>query len=119
MDGYLVFPSNFEYDSVDVYCDVYALGEDGFPMLKEAHLPYYTKYANYYVGLKLGDARYKAFSNFVNVRRNLTHNEQVDDFQYDKVATQGVIAQMGLANFRYRGSYGYGLNGYGLNGGIL
>jgi len=30
-----------------------------------------------------------------------------------------VIRQMGLANFRFRGGYGYGLNGYGLNGGTI
>ena len=119
MNGYLVFPSNFEYESVDVYCDVYALGEDGFPILKQAHLPYYDKYARYHIGAWLGDPRHKIFANYANVRANLVHNEQVDDFQYDRLAIQGVIRQMGLADFRYRGSYGYGLNGYGLNGGIL
>lgn len=119
MDGYLVFPSNFTYDSVDVYCDVYILGEDGFPLLKEAHLPYYTRFASYWVGLKIGDQRYKAFANYANVRRNLVHNEQVDEFNYDKLAITAVIKQMGLAGYAYRGNYGYGLNGYGLNGGIL
>jgi len=116
MNGYLVFPSNFTFDSVDVYCDVYMLGEDGFPLLKEAHLAYYTRYANYWVGLKIGDQRYKAFGNYANVRRNLVHNEQVDEFNYDKVAINAIIKQMGLAGYAYRGNYGYGLNGYGLNG---
>ena len=119
MDGYLVFPSNFTFESVDVYCDVYALGEDGYPLLREAHLPYYTRYASYWVGLKIGDQRYKAFGNYSLVRRNLIHNEQTEEFQYDRLAIQAVIRQMGLADFRYRGSYGYGLNGYGLNGGII
>ena len=115
MDGYLVFPSNFIYDSVDIYCDVYMLGEDGYPLLKEAHLPYYTRFANYWVGLKLGDARYKAFSNFSIVRRNLVHNEQVEEFEYDKVAITAIIKQMGLAGYAYRGNYGNGLNGYGFS----
>jgi len=116
MDGYIVFPSNFPYDSVDIYCDVFILGEDGFPLLKQAHLPYYTKYANYWVGLKIGDARYKAFANYVNVRRNLVHNEQVDEFHYDRDAITAVVRQMGLANYSYRGNYGNGINGYGVNG---
>jgi len=125
-NGYLCFPSNFPYDSVDIYCDVFTLGEDGFPILREAHVPYYIPYANYWVGVKLRDSRYKEFVDrktgdpiYIRRRRNLVHNEQVDEFNYDKVAITAVIKQMGLAGYAYRGNYGYGLNGYGLNGGIL
>lgn len=122
-NGYLCFPSNFTYDSVDIYCDVYALGEDGFPLLKEAHVSYYEAYGLYFVGLKIKDSRYKEFINkrtgepvYIQKRINLVHNEQVDEFNYDKVAISAIIKQMGLAGYAYRGNYGYGLNGYGLNG---
>lgn len=116
MDGYIVFPSNFTYESVDIYCDVYILGDDGYPVLREAHLPYYTRYAQYYVGIKLNDPRYKAFANYAQVRKNLVHNEQVDKFNYEKAGLKAVIYQMGIAGYSYRGYYGSGINGFGING---
>ena len=116
MDGWIVFPSNFTYETIDIYCDVYILGEDGFPVLKEAHVSYYERYANYWVGLKLGDARYKAFSNYSLVRRHLIHNEQVDNFNYNKLALAATIKQMGIAGYTYMGTYGSGLISYGVNG---
>lgn len=105
-DGWIVFPSNFEYESVDIYCDVYILGEDGYPVLKEAHLPYYESYGLYWLGLKMSDARYKAFSNYPLKRKNLVHNEQVDEFNYNKIAIAATIKQLGLAGYSYYGNYG-------------
>lgn len=113
MDGYLVFPSDFPHDSIDIYCDVYILGEDGFPLLREAHLPYYIRYASYWVGLKIGDARYKAFANYSSVRRNITHNEQVDVFHYEQVSIVAITKQLGLSGYSYRGTYNNGVNSYG------
>lgn len=105
-DGWIVFPSNFEFDSVDIYCDVYILGDDGYPVLKEAHLPYYESYGLFKFGLKISDARYKEFRNYATIRRNLVHNEQVDQFNYDKLAISAIVRQIGLAGYGYYGNYG-------------
>lgn len=112
MDGWIVFPSNFTYETVDIYCDVYILGEDGFPLLRESHIPYYEKYALYWVGLKIKDPRYKEFSRYANVRRNIIHNEQVDKFNYEKLSIASIVKQLGIAGYRYFGNYGYPASSY-------
>lgn len=81
--GYIIFPSNFEAEQVDIYYIGYLTDEEGFPMLKKAHVPYYVRYAAYWFGAKIKDSRYSLYANYARVRKNIIHNENVEDGLYD------------------------------------
>ena len=89
--NYLVFPPDFTYESVRLVCQIFKTDKDGFPILIKDHLTYYVKYANYHVGLFLNDARYAAFSNYKQARKNIIHNEKADIFELEKYEIQSII----------------------------
>jgi hypothetical protein len=122
MGNYIVFPSNFEYDSVDIYCDVLKVDENGFPMLITDHLLYYEFYASYWVGQKLGDARIMAFTNlrsgrpaspkYIGVRRSIINNEQAEKFEYEKNSIAAIARRLEGVDYRYFGQYANQINMY-------
>ena len=101
----LVFPSNFEHDCVQIAYQGFLLDEEGFPMLIKDHLTYYTRYANYHVGLYLGDVRYKAFSNFKQARKNIIHNEKADQFELQKFMIEAINKSVGNVRANFIPSY--------------
>lgn len=119
MGNYIVFPSNFAFDSIDIYCNVMKLDENGFPILMKSHLLYYEFYASYWVGQKLKDSRLAAFINprsgkpkYIGARTAIIHNEQTNQFDYDKFAIAALNRSLQGASFRYYGAYGTQANVY-------
>jgi hypothetical protein len=112
MNNMIVFPSTFEYEKIDIYCDVYKVGDDGFPLLVEAHVPYYERYALYWVGLKMSDARYREFKDYSGYRRNIVHNEQADKWEYEKHSVAAISRRLEGVDYRYFGQYASQINMY-------
>lgn len=82
-DGYIIFPSNIEATQVNMYYVGYITDEQGFPLLKLAHEPYYFRYAGWWFGGKIRDNRFQMFNDWKKVRKNTIHNENVEDALYD------------------------------------
>jgi hypothetical protein len=119
MGNYLVFPSNFAFDSIDIYCNVMKLDDEGFPILIKDHVLYYEFYASYWLGQKLRDPRVAAFVNprsgkpkYIGARTAIIHNEQTMQFDYDKFAIAALNRSLQGASFRYYGAYGTQANVY-------
>jgi hypothetical protein len=119
MGNYLVFPSNFAFDSIDIYCNVMKLDDEGFPILIKDHVLYYEFYASYWLGQKLKDPRVAAFVNprsgkpkYIGARTAIIHNEQTMQFDYDKFAIAALNRSLQGASFRYYGAYGTQANVY-------
>lgn len=112
-DNYLKFPSTFEADQVVIYYDAYKTGEDGFPVLMYTHVDYFFNYACAWYALKKKDSRYAEFKqNAKNNKRALIHNENVDQFEIDKVALIAVINSLGHGGL-WNSPYGYFSSPYG------
>lgn len=82
-DGYIIFPSDIEATQVDMYYLGYITDDNGFPILRKSHEPYYFRYVGYWFGAKIKDSRYKMFDNYRAVRKNTIHNENVEDALYN------------------------------------
>lgn len=104
-NGYIIFPSNIEATSVDMYYIGYVMDEDGFILLRKSHEPYYFKYAGWWFGGKIKDSRYEMFSGWARTRVALVHNEQVDDFNNEKLLIAAITKSIGNAGRIYRGIY--------------
>ncbi len=101
----LVFPSNFEHDCVQIAYQGFLLDDEGFPILIKDHLTYYERYAKYHVGLFLEDARYKAFSNFKQARKNIIHNEKADQFELQKFSIEAINRSVGNTRINFAPRY--------------
>lgn len=104
-NGYIIFPSNLEIESVDMYYLGYVMDEQGFILLKKAHEPYYFRYSAYWFGGHIKDLRFKMFENYPRVKAALVHNEQVDIFNYEKLEIAAITKSIGNAGRLYRGFY--------------
>ena len=104
-NGYIIFPSNIEATQVDMYYIGYVMDENGFILLRKAHEPYYYRYAAFWFGGHIRDARYKMFEKWPNVKIPLVHNEQVDDFNNDKIEIEAITRYIGNGGRVYRGTY--------------
>jgi hypothetical protein len=104
-NGYIIFPSNIEATQVDMYYIGYNIDDNGFIILMKAHEAYYFRYALYWFGLHISDARYKEFKNYPRIRMNTTHNEQVDIFNYEKLQIAAITKSIGSAGRIYRGFF--------------
>ena len=110
MGNTIVFPTTFQYEKIDIYCNIYIVGDDGFPVLIESHVPYYEKYALYWIGLKLSDPRYREFKDFGQYRRNIVFNEQADKWEYEKHSVAAIARRLEGVDYRYFGQYANQIN---------
>ena len=110
MGNTIVFPTTFQYEKIDIYCNIYIVGDDGFPLLIESHVPYYERYALYWIGLKLSDPRYREFKDFGQYKRNIVFNEQADKWEYEKHSVAAIARRLEGVDYRYFGQYANQIN---------
>lgn len=116
--GYLRFPTNISFDAVKIYYNANLTDEEGFPLLPDSHVLYYSDYATARMWEMEGNPKMADYfsTKAIKRRKAIVKNEQVREWELDKEAFRVVLYTLVGSYNRYR----YGFNNsnatFGING---
>lgn len=116
--GYLRFPTNINFDAVTIFYNAFITDDEGFPMLPDSHVLYYSDYATARMWEMEGNINMAQYFSGKAIKRRqaLIHNELVTEWELDKEAFRATIYSMVGSYNRFRYGFNNSNSTFGING---